>query len=302
MLALGGAIAWMVVMPGRSHAGPLPALSPQEKLLSERLKAHVAVLARTERNTDLETAARYIEGQFGSFTTQEFPCRERSVRNIQSGAGPIVVGAHYDSVPGSPGADDNASAVAVLIELQKMLAPERLPIALVAFVNEEMPYSFTLECGAFQWARRAKELGEPVRAMFSLEMLGYFRDEPGSQRYPWPLSLIYPDRGNFVAFVGDLGARALIRRAIGLFRESSRFPSEGVAAPAALPGIKASDHWSFRLHGFPAIMITDTAYNRNPHYHRASDTPDTLDYDRMARVALGLAAMLRDLSRENHNR
>jgi Zn-dependent M28 family amino/carboxypeptidase len=292
----------MVVMPGRSHAGPLPALSPQEKLLSEKLKAHVAVLARAERNTDLETPARYIEGQFGSFTTQEFPSRGRTVRNIQSGAGPIVVGAHYDSVPGSPGADDNASAVAVLIELQKMLAPERLPIALVAFVNEELPYSFTLESGSFQWGRRAKERGERVRAMFSLEMLGYFRDEPGSQRYPWPLSLIYPDRGNFVAFVGDLGARTLVRKAIGFFRKNSRFPSEGIAAPAALPGITASDHWSFRLHGFPAIMITDTAYNRNPHYHRASDTPDTLDYDRMARVALGLAAMLRELSHENQSR
>ena len=302
MLAVAGAIAWMVVMPGRSHAGLLPALSAQEKLLSERLKAHVAVLARTERNTDLETAARYIEGQFGSFTTQEFPSQGRSVRNIQSGAGPIVVGAHYDTVPGSPGADDNASAVAVLIELQKMLAPERLPVALVAFVNEELPYSFTLECGAFQWARRAKELGEPVHAMFSLEMLGYFRDQPGSQRYPWPLSLVYPNRGNFIAFVGDLGARALVRKAIGLFRKSSRFPSEGVAAPAALPGIRASDHWSFRLHGFPALMVTDTAYNRNPNYHRASDTPDTLDYDRMARVALGLAAMLRDLSRDNQAR
>jgi hypothetical protein len=302
VFAAGGAMAWMVVMPGRSHAGALPALSPPEKLLAERLKAHVAALAQSERNTDLETAARYIEGQFGSFTTQEFPCRGRSVRNIQSGAGPIVVGAHYDTVPGSPGADDNASAVAVLIELQKMLTPERLPIALVAFVNEELPYSYTLESGSFQWARRAKELGEPVRAMFSLEMLGYFRDEPGSQRYPWPLSLIYPNRGDFIAFVGDLGARALVRKAIGLFRKSSRFPSEGVAAPAALPGIVASDHWSFRLHGFPAIMVTDTAYNRNPHYHRASDTPDTLDYDRMARVALGLAAMLRDLSRENQTR
>jgi hypothetical protein len=302
VLAAAGALAWMVVMPGRSHAGPLPVLSPGEKLLSEKLKAHVAVLARAERNTDLETSARYIEAQLGSFTTQEFPCRGRSVRNIQSGAGPIVVGAHYDSVPGSPGADDNASAVAVLIELQKMLAPERLPIAFVAFVNEELPYSFTLECGSFQWGRLAKERGEPVRAMFSLEMLGYFSDAPGSQRYPWPLSLVYPDRANFVAFVGDLGARALVREAIGLFRKSARFPSEGVAAPAALPGITASDHWSFRLHGFAAIMVTDTAYNRNPHYHRASDTPDTLDYDRMARVALGLAAMLRELAHENQTR
>jgi hypothetical protein len=302
LFAVVGAAAWMIVMPGRSHVGPLPPLSPHDKALSEKLKAHVAVLARTERNTDLETSARYIEGQFGSFTIQEFPVRGRTVRNIQSGAGPIVVGAHYDTVPGSPGADDNASAVAVLIELQKMLAPERLPVAFVAFVNEEMPYSFTPECGAFQWARRAKELGEPVRAMFSLEMLGYFRDEPGSQRYPWPLSLIYPDRANFIAFVGDLGARALVRDAIRLFRKGAGFPSEGVAAPAALPGITASDHWSFRLHGFPAIMITDTAYNRNPNYHRASDTPDTLDYDRMARVALGLAAMLRELSHEDQSR
>jgi hypothetical protein len=298
LVAVAGAAAWMIAMPGRSHAGALPPLSPHEKLLSEKLKAHVAVLARTERNTDLETSARYIEGQFGSFTVQQFPVRGRTVRNIQSGAGPIVVGAHYDTVPGSPGADDNASAVAVLIELQKMLAPERLPIAFVAFVNEEMPYSFTLESGSFQCAKRAKELGEPVRAMFSLEMLGYFSDAPGSQRYPWPLSLIYPDRANFVAFVGDLGARALVREAIGLFRKGSRFPSEGVAAPAALPGIRASDHWSFRLHGFPAIMITDTAYNRNPNYHRASDTPDTLDYDRMARVTVGLASMLRELSRD----
>ena len=302
MLAIAGAAAWMMVMPGRSHAGPLPALSPQEKGLSEKLKAHVAVLARTERNTDLETSARYIEGQFGSFAIQEFPVRGRTVRNIQSGAGPIVVGAHYDTVPGSPGADDNASAVAVLIELQKILAPERLPIAFVAFVNEELPYSFTLESGSFQCAKRAKERGEPVRAMFSLEMLGYFRDEPGSQHYPWPLSLIYPDRADFIAFVGDLGARALVRKAIRLFRKGARFPSEGAAAPAALPGITASDHWSFRLHGFPAIMITDTAYNRNPNYHRASDTPDTLDYDRMARVALGLAAMLRDLSHEDQSR
>jgi hypothetical protein len=292
----------MLVMPGRSHRGPLPALSPQGKLLSERLKAHVAALARAERNTDLETAARYIEAQFGSFTIQEFPSQGRSVRNIQSGAGPIVVGAHYDTVPGSPGADDNASAVAVLIELQKTLAPEKLPIAFVALVNEEMPYSYTPESGSFQWARRARERGEPVRAMFSLEMLGYYRDEPGSQRYPWPLSLFYPDRADFVAFVGDLGVRGLVRRSIRLFRQSAAFPSEGVAAPSLLPGVRASDHWSFRLHGFPAMMITDTAYNRNPHYHRPSDTPDTLDYDRMARVTLGLAGMLRRLSHADQAR
>jgi Zn-dependent M28 family amino/carboxypeptidase len=138
--------------------------------------------------------------------------------------------------------------------------------------------------------------------MFSLEMLGYYKDEPGSQRYPWPLNLVYPDRADFLAFVADLGARDLVRRSIELFRKHARFPSEGVAAPAQVPGITASDHWSFRLHGFPAIMVTDTAYNRNPHYHRATDTPDKLDYDRMARVTVGLAGMLRELAHANQTR
>jgi hypothetical protein len=292
----------MVVMPGRSHAGALPPLSAQEKDLSARLRRHVEVLAARERNIDLETSASYIEAQLGTFTRQEFPSRGRTVRNVATGSGSIVVGAHYDSVPGSPGADDNASAVAVMIELARLLGPEKLPITFVAFVNEEMPYSFTLECGAYQWARRAKDRGDRVSAMFSLEMLGYFKDEPGSQRYPWPLNLLYPDRADFVAFVADLGARDLVRQSIALFRKHAKFPSEGVAAPSQVPGITASDHWSFRLHGFPAIMVTDTAYNRNPHYHRATDTPDKLDYDRMARVTLGLAGMLRDLGHEHKNR
>jgi len=135
--------------------------------------------------------------------------------------------------------------------------------------------------------------------MLSLEMSGCYRDEPGSQRYPPPLSFIYPDRGNFIPFVGDVGARALVRESISLFRKHAQFPSEGVAAPAVVPGIMRSNNASFRDQGFPAIMVTDTAYNRNPRYHKASDTPDTLDYERMARVTLGLAAVLRELAVEN---
>jgi Zn-dependent M28 family amino/carboxypeptidase len=135
--------------------------------------------------------------------------------------------------------------------------------------------------------------------MLSLEMLGYYRDEPRSQSYPPPLGLLYPDRGNFIAFVGDLGARALVRKAIHAFRKSAAFPSEGVAAPSFVPGISFSDHWPFRTHGFPAIMVTDTAFNRYPHYHLPSDTPDKLDYERLARVTLGLAGVLRELATEN---
>src|SRR5439155_12692255 len=134
-------------------------------------------------------------------------------------------------VPGSPGADDNASGVAVLIELARM----KLPVRLIAFANEEMPYFQSGEMGSFAYAKRLRERGEPLRAMFSLEMLGCYRDAPDSQRYPFPLGFFYPDRANFIAFVGDLGARALVRSAIASFRKNAQFPSEGVAAPSFIP-------------------------------------------------------------------
>jgi Zn-dependent M28 family amino/carboxypeptidase len=152
--------------------------------------------------------------------------------------------------------------------------------------------------GSWVWAKRARDRGEEVRAMFSLEMLGYYRDTPGSQHYPAPLGLFYPDRADFIAFGGDLGAGRLVRKAIGIFRRKAMFPSEGLAAPAFIPGVTWSDHWSFRQHGYDAIMITDTAFYRYPHYHAASDTPDKLDYERMARVTVGLAAMLQELVNE----
>jgi Zn-dependent M28 family amino/carboxypeptidase len=289
----------MIPMPGRSHVGPLPPLSGEGRALSLRLRLHVAALAAAERNSDLETPARYIEAAFAAQgykpESQYFESGGRKVRNIETGSGSLVVGAHYDTVPGSPGADDNGSGVAVLIELAAM----KLPVRFVAFANEEMPYFLGPEMGSWAWAKRARERGESVRAMFSLEMLGYYRDQPGSQQYPAPLGLFYPNRADFIAFVGDLGARGLVRRSIDSFRRNSQFPSEGVAAPGFVPGVTWSDHWSFRRHGFPAIMITDTAFYRYPHYHLPSDTPEKLDYERMARVTLGLAAMLRDLANED---
>jgi Zn-dependent M28 family amino/carboxypeptidase len=293
----------MVAMPGRSYAGPLTPLSGGGRALSLRLRLHVTALAAAERNADLERPARYIEQAFAAqglkFSRHEFTSGGRQVHNIEAGSGAIVVGAHYDTVPGSPGADDNASAVAVLIELAALLRKnDTLPIRLVAFANEEMPYFLTDEMGSSAWAKRARERGDAVRAMFSLEMLGYYRDAPGSQRYPAPLALFYPDRGNFIAFVGDLGARGLVRQSISLFRKHAQFPSEGVAAPGFVPGVSWSDHWSFRRHGYDAIMVTDTAFYRYPHYHLPSDTPEKLDYESMARVTLGLAEMLKELAHE----
>ena len=293
----------MTAMPGSSHTGPLPALTDEERALAERLRRHVFTLAKGERNTDLETPVRYIANALAAHglasELQTFESGGREVSNVEvspSGPAAIVVGAHYDTVPGSPGADDNASGVAALIELAGILGKERLPIRFVAFANEELPYHLGPEMGSWVSAQRSRAQAEPLRGMLSLEMLGCYRDEPGSQRYPPPLNLIYPNRGNFIAFVGDIGARSLVHAAIASFRRNARFPSEGVAAPASIPGIMRSDHASFRDQGFPALMVTDTAYNRNRHYHRASDTPDTLDYERMARVTLGLAAVLRDLA------
>jgi Zn-dependent M28 family amino/carboxypeptidase len=199
-----------------------------------------------------------------------------------------VVGAHYDTVPGSPGADDNASGVAVLIELSRMVRGVRF----VAFANEEAPYFLTAEMGSFAYAR---DRASGVRAMFSLEMLGYYDDTPGSQRYPPPLGLFYPDRGNFIAFVADLSCMRLVRRAASEFRKNSAFPCEWLAAPSLVPGLSWSDHWSFRKHGIPAVMVTDTAFYRYPHYHLPSDTPEKLDYERMARVTMGLARMLKEM-------
>jgi Zn-dependent M28 family amino/carboxypeptidase len=226
------------------------------------------------------------------------------VRNVEVNPAhaTVVVGAHYDTVPGSPGADDNASAVAALIELAAMLGKERLPIRFAAFANEEEPHFMGPDMGSWVSAKRSRDRGEKLAAMLSLEMLGYYSDRPGSQRYPRPLGLFYPDRGNYIAFVGDLGAFRLVRSCCSKFRANSPFPAEWLAGPAAIPGVTRSDHWSFRTLGFPAIMVTDTAYNRNPHYHKASDTPDTLDYGRMAQVTLGLAAMLKDLAHENPHR
>jgi Zn-dependent M28 family amino/carboxypeptidase len=298
----------MVSMPGRSHGGALPAASHEEQSLAVRLRHHVEELARTERNRDLERPAKYIESALASYgltpLSRPFESGGRTVRNIEVIIGEdrssaIVIGAHYDTVPGSPGANDNASGVAVLIELASLLARSPLPpsraFRLVAFANEEPPYFLTREMGSFVWAQRAKDEGLPVLAMLSLEMLGYYRDAPGSQRLPFPLGFFYPGRADFIAFVGDLGSRPLVRSAIGAFRRHAAFPSEGVAAPSIIPGVTWSDHWSFRRHGFPAIMVTDTAFYRYPHYHLATDTPEKLDYERMARLTLGLRKMLDEL-------
>jgi len=214
-------------------------------------------------------------------------------------AGEIVLaGAHYDTVPGSPGADDNASGVAAIVELARLLRgskPART-IRLVAFVNEEPPFFFWGEMGSKVYARAARRRGDDIRVMLSLEMLGCYSDEKGSQGYPPLLGHFYPAQGNYIAFVSNLRSRRTLRNAFDAFREASDFPAEKLAAPALVPGIAWSDQLSFWREGYPAAMVTDTAFHRYRHYHQPTDTPEKLDYERMAQVVEGLAGTLESLA------
>ena len=216
--------------------------------------------------------------------------RPRGTADYPSTQPLIVVGAHYDSVSGSPGADDNASAVAGLMEMARLLAdgpPANL--RLVAFCPEEPPAYRTSTMGSYIYAKELKKNGVKLEGMICLEMIGYFNDKPGSQSYPLPLmNLIYPDTGNFIAIVGNIRSANWTRKITKLFKKGTDLPVESLNAPALMVGIDFSDHWSFNKFGYPALMVTDTAFYRTPHYHRMTDLPDTLDYVRAAKVIDGL--------------
>jgi Zn-dependent M28 family amino/carboxypeptidase len=169
-------------------------------------------------------------------------------------------------------------------------------LRLVAFVNEEQPFSGSEEMGSRVYAQHSRQRGEQIKAMISLETIGHYSDQPASQHYPFPFSYFYPDTANFIGFVGNLSSWQLVRQAIGAFRASTAFPSEGVAAPEWVSGVGWSDHASFWQAGYPAIMITDTALFRYQHYHEATDTPDKLDYQSLARVTRGLVDVAVELT------
>lgn len=316
-----GLVAYLVYatwMPGSSYSGKLPILTPLEHETRERLRGHVEMLAgaigprNVDRPDQLTEARNYLHGVLK--TQSSGAVGEMWFEAIDRGAGAenivlevpgvsrpevVVVGAHYDSCDDSPGANDNGSGVAVALELARAVArrPAASSVRIVFFANEEPPFFQRPGMGSRTNSANAKRRGDPIRAMVSLETMGFYSEEPASQRYPWPVGLLYPSKGNFIAFVGDLGSRALVHAAIGAFRKSTPFPSEGAALPATFPGVDWSDHWSFRQEGYPAIMVTDTAVYRDPHYHRPTDTADRLNYDALARVTTGIEAVVRDLAR-----
>jgi Zn-dependent M28 family amino/carboxypeptidase len=305
--------AWFFLlrMPGESHEEPLPPLDADQIALRGELEADVRHLADEigERNTrhpeGLEAAARFVERGLsvcGAPKRHEYEIGAMRCANVEveiaggSRASEIViVGAHYDSVPGCPGANDNATGAAGVLAVARRFAgtkPART-LRFVEFVNEEPPWFQTEHMGSVRYAKRCKERGENVVAMLCLETLGCFRTEEGSQKYPAPgLSLCYPSRGDFVVFVGNVASRALTREAVGAFRGAAAFPSEGAALPSWIPGVDWSDHWSFWEEGVPAVMVTDTAPFRYEQYHTPADTPDRVDFDRLARVVDGLEAVV----------
>jgi Zn-dependent M28 family amino/carboxypeptidase len=319
VLALGyGTLRYLTSVPGTPHRGALPPLTEAERVLAVALRQHIEVIAAREHNVvnyeELEKVARYLEATLQSFGykvgQQEFIADGKPVRNIDVTIEPaagttdpevIVVGAHYDSARNTPGANDNASGVAGVLELARMLrdldGKIGKRIRLVLFVNEEPPYFGTDAMGSRQYARALAARGERVVAMYSLETLGFYSSEPGSQRYPAPFGMMFPDRADFVAFVGMLGSRPLVRETLRSFRSHTAFPSIGGVAPRQVPGIGWSDHWSFAEQGFQAVMITDTALYRYPHYHRPTDTPDKVEVEKLARVIKGIERVIRDLAR-----
>jgi Zn-dependent M28 family amino/carboxypeptidase len=317
LLVLG--LGWYgTAMPGRSYRGALPALTVEQKALSTALEAHVRVLAGEIGARSMFWAskqaqsAKYLRDQLraaGYAEVQETfaerggrtPNLEVVLTGTKPGLACVVIGAHYDAYQGTPGADDNASGCAGVLEIARMMArsPGERTVRFVLFTNEEPPTFQTANMGSLVYAKDLQQRGIKVHAMLSLESIGYYRTEAGSQKYPLAgLGQVYPDTGDFIAFVGDLGSRSLVRRAIGAFREYAKFPSEGVALPGDIAGVGWSDHWAFWQTGVEAIMVTGTAPFRNPNYHQETDTPETLDYERMSRVVEGLAAVVRDLAKE----
>ncbi|WP_257386192.1 M28 family peptidase [Tahibacter caeni] len=322
VVGLPCAIVATVVQP---WVAPVPSSPPAVD--AARLQADVRYLSvdlyprSYDQVENLDRSARFILAELrhsgGRVTEQPVEAEGVTYRNLIARYGPedgavLVIGAHYDShgdvqqaarhggdatpATHTPGADDNASGTAALLALARLLGrhPPARPVELVAYTLEEPPYFRTGHMGSAWHARALKAASRPVELMLSLEMVGYFRDEPGSQGYPFRgLDALYPDRGDFVLVAGRFGDFGLMRRVKARMAGASDLPVQSINAPALLQGIDFSDHLNYWREGYPALMITDTGFLRNPHYHRAEDTAESLDYVRMAKVVQAVFAVTR---------
>ena len=309
-VVLGLIAAVMIAQPVWTANAPAAHTSAD----SQKLQTHVQTLASVSaprsypRIENLDRAADYIHAEFAKssaiVTEQVYTMDGSNFRNISATFGPaqgerVVVGAHYDSFGQLPGADDNASGVAGLLELSRLLSNSTLknPVELVAFTLEEPPFFRLDVMGSAKHAAALKKSGVKLRAMLCLEMIGYFTNKPNTQEFPAPgMGMIYPTTGNFIAVVGSMGEIGLARRVKKDMLAATDLPVRSINAPADVPGIDFSDHLNYWQEGYPAVMITDTSFYRNNNYHHSGDLPSTLDYSRMASVVDDVKAVILDLS------
>ena len=284
---------------------------------SQHLEEHVVFLSTVdpprsaEHPHSLNTAADYIQKQWEQLgldvSRQTFMVDGIEYHNIIAELGspeaPLaVIGAHYDVCGDQPGADDNASAVAGLLELSRVLLAHQEELSyrfvLVAYALEEPPHFATEFMGSAVHAASLSQEGQQPEFMVSLEMLGYFSDQPGSQQYPLPgMSLLYPSKGDFIALISDNSSRNMLKNIKKSMAAVSKVPIVSMCAPRQVVGIDFSDHRNYWQYGVPAMMLTDTAFFRNPNYHQVTDTPDTLDYERMAFVVEAFAWAMMNLEK-----
>lgn len=308
-----------VKMPGKSYQGRVPLLGHGQDALRARLTNHVETLAvgigeRSIGNYQgMLNAIEYIEQEFRGlnlkverqdieFDGKVMPNLIVEVKGKTRQDEIVVVGAHYDTVNNTPGADDNATGVAAMLELTRVFArrsgehaPDRT-IRFIAFANEEHPGGTWDQMGSYAYAKRCRERNENIVGMLSLEMLGVYSDEPESQHYPSPFNLFYPTVANFLAFVANSKSRTFVRRCVATFRKHARLASEGVAAPSFVKDAGRSDHWAFWQFGYNGVMVTDTSNFRYPLYHTPKDTIDRLDFTRMTLAVDGIMHVIEDLS------
>lgn len=306
LVAYFGVYYWLCNPGGEKVPPPSGSLPVSVSLLRQHVTALVSVKpARHAGNVaSLDKAADYIRSQWTTMgyktKDQVFKIGSKTYRNVQTFAGPeagprIVIGAHYDVCGNQPGADDNASGVAGLLELSRLiktLKPKlKYRIDLVAYTLEEPPHFGTHQMGSAVHAAELKRSGVDIIAMISLEMIGYFSNTPGSQEYPIGLlSLWYPTVGNFIAVVGNQtsSGRRLTQQIRQGMVSASSLPVFSLNGPSGLTGIDFSDHRNYWAQGFPAVMVTDTAFFRNKNYHQPTDTIDTLQFDKMSQVVKGV--------------
>ncbi len=312
---IGWGVACQWTVPGRSFHGVLPPSTPPQVSLAKRLEADVRALCDDigQRNIQHPQNMKKAEAYLVEALTrsgfvperQAYTAQGVEVANveaeIQGAKWPdqiMVVGAHYDSFFGTVGANDNASGTAALLAMARHFKNRPLDrtVRFVFFANEEPPFFQTNKMGSVVYATRCKQRHENIVGVISFDGLGYYSEAANSQNYPFPFSLLYPSTGNFIAVVGNTESSDWVHRVTGAFRKHAAFPSEAAAIPAFVQGAGWSDHWAFCQQGYAGVMITDTLPFRYVHYHQTTDTPDRLDYAKMARVVEGVQRVVEDLA------